>query len=109
MVVNVCPAATTTASPETVWSVLTAPERFGEWAGARFVSSDPAGPVRQGQVINLRASGYGREWPVRIDVRDLDPQQRWIDLLVHLPLGIQNHEHVTLTQTKEGGTLVRFN
>ena len=44
-----------------------------------------------------------------IEVREMDPQSRWIDLLVHLPFGVNNHEHVTLTQTKEGGTLVRFN
>ena len=55
------------------------------------------------------APELGREWPVRIDVLDMDPQHRWIDLLVHLPFGVQNHEHITLTQTKEGGTLVRLN
>ena len=108
MVVNVCPAATTKAPPETIWSVLISPERFGEWTDARYVSSDPPGPVRPGQVINL-AARFVRDWPIRIDVRDIDPQHRWMDLLVHLPLGITNHEHLTLTQTKDGGTLVRFN
>jgi hypothetical protein len=29
--------------------------------------------------------------------------------VVHVPFGIENHEHVTLAETKEGGTLVRFN
>ena len=109
MIVNVCPAAITSASPERVWSVLTTPERFGEWLGASFVSSVPPGVVRIGQVINLLARGLGRDWPVRMDVRGLDPQHRWFDLVVHLPLGIDNHERVTLTDTKEGGTLVRFN
>lgn len=88
---------------------MTAPERFGEWAGATFVSSDPTGPVQTGQVIQLRARGFGRAWPVTIEVRDLDPLHQWIDLLVRLPLGIENHEHVTLTETPEKGTLVRFN
>ncbi len=109
MIVNVCPAALSSSPPEKIWSVLTHPERFGEWQDARFVSVEPEGPVRAGQVINLAALSLGREWPVRIDVRDLDPQHRWIDLLVHLPFGIDNHEHVTLTETREGGTLVRFN
>lgn len=109
MIVNVCPAATSTAPPEKFWSVLAVPEKFGVWSDARFVSADPPGPVQPGQVINLRASGFGREWPVRIDVRDIDPQHRWMDLFVHLPLGLTNHEHLTLTETKEGGTLVRFN
>ena len=39
----------------------------------------------------------------------MEPQSRWIDLFVRLPFGIENHEHVTLTATEEGGTLVRFN
>jgi len=108
VVVNVCPAAITSASPELVWTVLTTPERFDEWAGARFVSADPLGPVKPGQVIRLLARSLGREWPVRIDVRDMDPQQRWLELMVHLPFGVVNHERVTLTDTKKG-TLVRFN
>jgi ligand-binding SRPBCC domain-containing protein len=109
VIVNVCPAAVSSAPVERIWSVLTTPERFGEWQDARFVSAEPPGAVRAGQVINLLARGLGREWPVRIDVRDLDPQHRWLDLVVHLPFGVTNHEHVTLTETKDGGTLVRFN
>ena len=55
------------------------------------------------------APAFGRDWPLTIDVRDLDPQHRWIDLVAHLPFGVDNHEHLTLTETKDGGTLVRFN
>lgn len=109
MIVNVCPAAVTPAAPDRVWKALTTPERFGDWQDATFVSSDPPGAVKPGQTIRLAAHGFGRDWPVAIEVADMDPQRRWIDLLVHLPLGIENHEHVTLAQTKEGGTLVRFN
>jgi ligand-binding SRPBCC domain-containing protein len=65
--------------------------------------------VKPGQTIRLAARGFGRKWPVSIEVTAMDPQRRWIDLLVHLPVGIENHEHVTLTETKDGGTLVRFN
>ena len=82
MIVNVCPAAVTSASPERIWNVLTTPERFGEWLGARFVSAEPPGPIRPGQVINLRAPSLAMQWPVRMDVRDMDPQRRWIDLVV---------------------------
>ena len=109
MIVNVCPAAVTSAPPERVWHLLTELERFGEWNDATLVSADPPGPARAGQTIHLKAPGFGRDWPVTIEVRDIDPQHRWIDLLVHLPLGLENREHVTLTNTKEGGTLVRFN
>ena len=109
MVVNVCPSAVTSASPDRVWRVLTTPERFGEWNDAAFVSAEPPGPVKRGQKLHLTAPSFGRKWRVTIDVRDVDPQSRWIDLLVHLPFGIDNHERVTLTETEEGGTLVRFN
>jgi hypothetical protein len=44
-----------------------------------------------------------------MEVVDMDPQRGWIDLLAHLPFGIDNHEHLTLTPTDAGGTLIRFN
>ncbi len=109
MVVNVCPAAITPAPADRVWRVLMAPERLGEWTDAKFVSAEPPGPAQPGQTIKLTASSLGRTWPVTIVVRDMDPQSRWIDYLVHLPFGVDNHEHLTLTDTKQGGTLVRFN
>ena len=109
MVVNVCPAAVTTAPPERVWRVLTTPERFGEWLDAAFVSAEPPGPAKAGQRVKLTAPSLGPRWPVMIEVVDLDPQSRWIDLRAHLPFGIVNHERVTLAETEAGGTLVRFN
>ena len=109
MIVNVCPAAVTSASPDRVWEILTTPERFGEWVDARFVSADPPGQASPGQTIQLSAPSLGRRWPVVLEVVDVDPRKRWIDLLAHLPFGVDNHERVTLTETKEGGTLVRFN
>ena len=108
MIVNVCPAAVTSASPEKIWSLLTSPERYGDWLDARYVSADPPGPLKPGQVILLSTPELGREWPVRIDVRDMDPQQRWLEMIIHLPFGVVNHERITLTDTKRG-TLVRFN
>ena len=109
MVVNVCPAAVTSASADQVWQILIAPERFGEWTDADFVSADPAGPAAPGQVIHLGASGLGRVWPLTMDIGDMDPSRRWIDMVVRLPFAIRVDEHITLTPTPEGGTLVRFN
>lgn len=93
---------------ERVWSLLTSPERFGDWTDARFVSADPPGLVQAGQTIRLAARFLGREWPARIDVKTLDPGKRWLDLLVHLPFGVTNDEHVTLAPW-DGGTLIRLN
>jgi len=109
VIVNVCPAAVTSAAPDKIWSVMTAPERVGEWNDAIYVKSEPPSPVQTGQVIYLMAPAFGRRWPFTFRVEALDPERRWVDLLVKLPFGIDNHERVTLTQTAEGGTLVRFN
>ena len=109
MIVNVCPAAVTSASPDRVWRVVTDSEHFGDWTDARFVSAIPPGPATTGQVIHLQAGGFGRVWPVSIEVGDMDTRHRWIDLLARLPLGLENREHLTLTSTPEGGTLIRFN
>ena len=109
MIVNVCPAAVSKAPPERIWSVLTTPEHFEEWSGAHVVSAVPPSAMTPGQTITLSAPGFGRWLQFRIQVRDMDPQHRWVDLVVYFPFGITNHEHITLTSTKEGGTLVRFN
>jgi ligand-binding SRPBCC domain-containing protein len=109
MLVNVCPAAVTKAPPDRVWKVIEATERFGEWTDAAVVSVEPPGVARPGQVVRMGGRALGRNWVFSIDVGDVDPQHRWMDLVVHLPFGIENHEHLTLTETNEGGTLIRFN
>ena len=109
MIINVCPAAVTKASPERVWDVITRLERGDEWLDAKVITVEPPGLLTAGQTVKLAAPSLGREFPVTMEVGDLDPQHRWIDLVVHLPFGIANHEHLTLTQTEDGGTLVRFN
>ena len=78
------------------------------WTDAAFVSAVPPGFAHPGQVNRFAGPALGRKWTFTIDVRDLDPQRRWIDLVAHFPFGIDLDEHVTLTETEEGGTLVRF-
>lgn len=109
MIVNVCPAAVTGASPARVWRVLTATDRYGDWVDAKFVSAMPPGEATAGQRIHMSAPSLGRSWPVTIDVKGVDPGRRWIDLVVDLPFGVINEEHLTLTELPDGGTLVRFN
>jgi ligand-binding SRPBCC domain-containing protein len=109
VIVNVCPAATTKAPPGSVWKVVEATDRYGDWTGATVVSVDPPGPARAGQVVRLAAPGLGRMWQFTIAVREVDPHHRWIDLVASFPFGIVNDEHLRLTPTEEGGTLIRFN
>jgi ligand-binding SRPBCC domain-containing protein len=109
VIVNVCPAATSKAPPARFWDILVEPRTYEQWTDARFISAEPFGPVRAGTVIQMKARGLGREWPVRLDFTGVDPGRRWIDIVAHLPFGVDNHEHLTLTETPEGGTLIRFN
>ena len=109
MIVNVCPAAVTKAPAERLWRLIEATDRLGDWTDAAVVRVEPPGPAQKGQVIWMGGRALGRQWRFSIDVREVDPQHRWIDLVVHLPFGIENYEHLTLTETKEGGTLIRFN
>ena len=109
MIVNVCPAATSKAPPDRFWEILAATDLLGEWTDAEFLSAEPPGAAQPGQLVHLVAPGFGRKWPVRIDVVAMDAQHRWIDYVAHLPFGVDNHEHLTLTQAPEGGTLIRFN
>ena len=109
MIVTICPAAVTSAAPSRVWEALTRPDGFGDWMDATFVSATPPGMVQPGVAIHLSAPALGRRWPVSVDVIGVDAESRWVDLRAHLPFGITNHERVSLTETKDGGTLVRFN
>jgi hypothetical protein len=109
VIVNVCPAAVTKASAERVWSVITTLERGEEWLDVKVDSSQPPGAMTPGQIIKLGGPVLGLKFYLTMEVGDMDPQRGWIDLLAHLPFGIDNHEHLTLTATPEGGTLIRFN
>ncbi len=108
MIINVCPAAVTSASPDRVWQLLTSPERYADWNDATYVGSEPPGPVAEGQTIHLAARAVGRRWGFEMTVRGIDPQHRWIDVEAELPFGIANREHIALSETDQG-TLVRLN
>ena len=109
MIVNVCPAAVTSASPERVWNVIVNLERAEEWMDVKVDSSQPPGVMTPGQIIKLGGPVLGLKLYLSMEVGEMDPQRGWIDLLVRLPFGIDNHEHLTLTPTDAGGTLIRFN
>ena len=109
VIVNVCPAAASSAPPDRFWEILINPRAYERWADAKFISSEPAGPVGAGTLIRMTSRGFGRTWPVLLEVTGLDANRRWIDIVAHLPLGIANHEHLTLTDMPGGGTLIRFN
>ena len=109
MLVNVCPSGFADAPSEHVWSILATTERYGEWVDAEVLSITPPGPAQPGQHLELGPRFLGRRLRATIDVEDVDPQRRWLQLLARVPFGIENHERITLTPWEEHRTLVRFN
>lgn len=107
MNVSVCPADTVRAPAEVVWRMLT--EDYGAWAEGRVESISPPGPPSPGQVVVFASPALGLTFRLRFEVVGVDAQRHRLGLDVRLPLGIVNHEMVTIDPTPEGGSLVRFN
>ena len=116
MSISVCPAAVVQAPPEKVWGLLGEPARLQGWAAARLLRADPPGPVSAGQTILMRARSVGwrrrllrpLDFDISFRILRVDPDRRWLEVDVEFPLGIVNHERITLDPV-EAGTLVRFN
>jgi uncharacterized protein YndB with AHSA1/START domain len=108
VVVSTCPADVVAAPPATVWDLLASPEALERWVDARLVSAEPPGPVQPGQRMRFATRFGGRTFAVTMDVREVEPERRRLRLLVGLPLGLVNDETITLGETADGGTLVRF-
>jgi uncharacterized protein YndB with AHSA1/START domain len=104
----VCPTTVVAASATTVWRLLTEPAEYERWAGAELIRVTPPGPAQEGQVIEFRTRELGRWWHVRFDVGAVEPE-RSLELKVHLPFGVVNHEHVVLSPVDEERTRVTFN
>jgi uncharacterized protein YndB with AHSA1/START domain len=108
MAVVACPTAVVSASIDSVWALLTDPDRYRRWAGAELVRATPPGPVRQGQVMEFRARELGIAFRVRMDVGKPEPP-RLLPLRVQLPFGIVNNEHVVLMPLDPTRTRVTLN
>jgi uncharacterized protein YndB with AHSA1/START domain len=106
--VTTCPIAVVEASADIVWRLLTTPESYAAWADAELARADPPGAVTEGQRILFRTRGLGRWWPVTFRVGAVD-EPRSLELTIELPLGIVNHEHVTLLPLGPSQTRVAFN
>jgi hypothetical protein len=94
-----------------MWSLLVDPRAWDAWSGAHFETAEPVGPAQVGQRWRFSAAAFGRRWPVRITVTGVaaaPPERRSLDLDVSTPLGIVNHEHVSVHRIAEAQTHVQF-
>jgi uncharacterized protein YndB with AHSA1/START domain len=108
MAVTVCPIAVVEASEERVWRLLTTPEGYIDWLDAELLRAEPPGAAVDGQRVFLRTRALGRWWPVTFRVGAVD-SPRSLELTIDLPLGIINHEHITVLPLGERQTRVAFN
>jgi Polyketide cyclase / dehydrase and lipid transport len=104
--VTACPAATIAAPIERVWALLVDPRAWNDWSGVRFEAAEPDGPLHAGQRWRFAASAFGRSWPVHVTVTVTGitcepPERRSLDVDVATPLGIVNHEHVTVSSVAD--------
>ena len=104
---STCPIATVDAPVERVWSLLADPSRYDLWWEAQTVSVVPPGPVQAGQHI-VAKTALGRHWGIHLTVRAVEPDERQLDLLTQLPLGITVHNHITCTPLDDHHTRVGF-
>jgi|SRR5215469_14752924 len=108
MGLSVCPSTVVAAPLEQVWELLTNPEGFDSWADATLVAAEPDGAAQPAQKLHLVTGALGLKFAVTIDVLDVDAENHQLHFLVHLPFGVVNDETVTMADTGDGNTLVRF-
>jgi|SRR5215831_4074224 len=105
---SVCPSAVIDAPVDRVWDLMTRPEGFDLWTDATLVSAEPDGHAAAGQELHLVTKALGWSFAVRITVREVDAERHRVGVLVALPFGVVNDQVMTLTESGEGRTLVRF-
>jgi hypothetical protein len=108
MAVIACPTAVVRAPAAAIWRVLMNLEGYDRWADARLVTATPPGPPVEGQRIDFTTRGLGRTWPVRFTVAGVHEPVS-LELLIELPLGIVNREHIVLAPLSPTETRVTFN
>ena len=91
-----CPMCATDAPVEVAWSLFD-PARLDEWWDAKLRRVTPSGPLAPGQRIEATTG------PLRVhsalpgrDVLEVDPAAHRLHLLIRVPFGITNDEHVVL-------------
>jgi hypothetical protein len=108
MNVIACPTDVVSATPATIWGLLTNPEELERWAGVTLIKATPAGPAQAGQLIEFRTRELARSWRVTFVINEVNPPASFT-LDVHLPFRIVNHEHIVLTPVDDRRTRVTFN
>ncbi|MGZ3459492.1 MAG: SRPBCC family protein [Archangium sp.] len=108
MVVSACPTDVVEAPVEGVWSFLTSPDRLDLWWDAKVARVSPPGPMVAGQRIDASTRAFGRSFPVRFDVHQVDAEQHQVRMTAYLPLGLINDTTLTCSPLQGGRCRVTF-
>ncbi len=108
MTVSLCPIAVVHAPAERVWSLLADPANYALWWDAQTRAIVPEGPARPGQEVYAQTAALGRQWDVKVLVRQVDEHKRQIDLTTMLPFGITVRNHITRIPLDAGRCRVSF-
>jgi uncharacterized protein YndB with AHSA1/START domain len=101
MSIQTCLTTMVEAPADRVWHLLTAPGELQRWSGLKIVKG-PDGPLTTGDQIVFRAG------LIRLQVMDLERLRR-LELEVHFPFGIVNHEVFVITPGSDGTCRVTYN
>jgi hypothetical protein len=104
----VCPSDVVNAPPATVWGLLTDPAGWGEVFDARVISVEPAGLATVGQRV-LASSGAGPlRFRLSFEFIEVDHAAGALGLVIRLPFGIVNDEHLVCTPAGEAACRVTY-
>jgi uncharacterized protein YndB with AHSA1/START domain len=100
---KLCPTEVIQVPVQRVWHLLADPRQLAQWSGATL-DEGPQALVRAGDRFVLRKRGMR----VHFQVLDANPLQH-LNLRVHLPFGIVNHEQIQITVLRTAACRVTFN
>lgn len=104
-----CPTSIVQAPIETVWSLLTRPERWGEFYDVRIVSVIPPGVASSGQMVDARTGPHLLRLKVQFAFFKVDPAAYELGLDVRLPLGIRVRENMKCVPLEGSRCRVTYN
>lgn len=108
MSLNVCPADTVKAPVSVVWSILTQPAYYPEWADARLEHIEPEGPAVVGQRVQFVSRALGMNWRIIFTIEKVNPERHQLDLYATFPLGLRIKPHISCSPVDAMTSLLRY-
>ena len=103
---HVCPAETILASAQRVWDLVSTPDMLARWSDTRIVQA-PNREMIAGDRLILGV-GVGHHLKVRLRVEEALRPRR-LALEIRLPIGVTNHEVISISPVGPESCRVTFN